>query len=95
MGVHANSQFLGDVEADVTSGTDYNARLWEQVAPRVARRRLRAIFIECSYPVRCSLLALAYDSGITAEESPFRAHDAITALPRADVARADHRSGAG
>ncbi|KAL4880173.1 cAMP phosphodiesterases class-II-domain-containing protein [Aspergillus karnatakaensis] len=40
---------FGDVEADSISKEPRNRRVWEMAATRVVDRRLRAIFIECSY----------------------------------------------
>lgn len=41
--------FIGDVEPDDIGSTRSNYTLWKQVALRVAQKRLRAIFLECSF----------------------------------------------
>lgn len=40
---------FGDVEPDSVSVWPRNKGIWEAAAPRVAARKIRAIFIECSY----------------------------------------------
>lgn len=40
---------FGDVEPDSVSMGTHNKRVWEAAAPKIARGKLRAIFIECSY----------------------------------------------
>lgn len=42
--------YLGDTTTDAVAGTDHLARLWTRVAPLIRERRLRAIFMEISYP---------------------------------------------
>lgn len=45
---------FGDVEPDSISLSPRNHRVWEDAAPKVAARTLKAIFIECSYDERQS-----------------------------------------
>lgn len=42
--------YLGDTGPDLDAGDDRLARLWARVAPLIREGRLRAIFIEVSYP---------------------------------------------
>lgn len=42
--------YLGDTAADAVAGGDNLARLWDRVAPLIRAGKLRAIFIEVSYP---------------------------------------------
>ncbi|ODV91710.1 hypothetical protein CANCADRAFT_59037 [Tortispora caseinolytica NRRL Y-17796] len=42
--------FLGDMEADSISKKDYNSSLWKHVSPLIHANKLRALFMECSYP---------------------------------------------
>lgn len=41
--------FFGDVEPDEVNGMHTNRRLWKKVAPRMAKGKLRAVFLECSF----------------------------------------------
>ena len=49
---HAESYllYLGDTGADVVEGSDKLHRLWRAISPVIATRKLRAIFIEVSFP---------------------------------------------
>lgn len=42
--------YLGDTGPDPSIGDDHLARLWSRIAPLIRAGRLRAIFIEVSYP---------------------------------------------
>ncbi|KAM0746891.1 hypothetical protein T439DRAFT_329581 [Meredithblackwellia eburnea MCA 4105] len=42
--------FFGDVEPDSISKRPLNFEVWKAAAPRIAARKLSAIFLECSYP---------------------------------------------
>jgi len=42
--------YLGDTAADVQSRNKRLAKVWERVAPIIKEGKLKAIFIECSYP---------------------------------------------
>lgn len=41
--------FFGDVESDVTGNTATNHDVWVHVAPLFSQKRLRTVFIECSF----------------------------------------------
>lgn len=41
--------FMGDVEPDLVCHSSCNNALWENVAPRAAQNKLKAVFIECSF----------------------------------------------
>ena len=42
--------YLGDTTTDAVAGTDHLAKLWQRTAPLLRDDRLRAIFVETSYP---------------------------------------------
>ena len=41
--------FMGDVEPDLVCHSSCNSTLWENVAPRAAQNKLKAVFLECSF----------------------------------------------
>lgn len=54
IGTGSEVLIFGDVEPDSLSLSPRNHRVWEDAAPKVAAKTLRAIFIECSYDERQS-----------------------------------------